>query len=244
MEDYSFDLQRIFFGDLPALFLLEILFRIAFLYVYTLANLRLLGKRSASELTPLDLLIVVGLGSAVGDPMFYPKVGLLHGMVTISTVVLIQRAVVYFANRHEKLEGVIKGTATRVIVDGMLDRDGMREAELSREEVFMMLREQSFDHLGQVQRVYVEPDGKASIYPYDEAELPRAGLSVLPPWDIAEPAQHDAGERVPQGDDYACTLCGYVATFEAGETFPVCPRCDGAEWTHAVSEPSRNEAGN
>ena len=243
MENYTFDLHRIFFGDLPPLFLVEILFRIAILYVYTLANLRVLGKRSASELTPLDLLIVVGLGSAIGDPMFYPKVGLLHGMVTSSTGVLIQRAVVYFANRNEQLEDVIKGVPIRVVVDGMIDTEGMKKAQLSREEIFMLVRQAGHTQIGELRRVYIETDGKVSLYPYDKSELPRAGLNVLPPWDVDAPVMHCAEERVALTDRYACTVCGYTDTFEEDDTFPACPRCESKEWSHASYEQASSGSG-
>ena len=53
MDGYSFDLQRIFLGDLPLLFFAEILLRTAILYTWTLIMIRFTGKRSLSELSRL-----------------------------------------------------------------------------------------------------------------------------------------------------------------------------------------------
>ena len=71
-EVETFDLHRIFLGDTSAWFLLEVIFRTTFMFVYTLILVRTTGKRGLGELSPFELLLVVALGSAVGDPMFYP----------------------------------------------------------------------------------------------------------------------------------------------------------------------------
>ena len=47
----------------------------------------MLGKRGMGELSPFELVIIVALGSAVGDPMFYADVPLVHGIIVITVVV-------------------------------------------------------------------------------------------------------------------------------------------------------------
>ncbi|ARS40328.1 hypothetical protein CA265_11945 [Sphingobacteriaceae bacterium GW460-11-11-14-LB5] len=55
MQDFkTFDFHRIFFGDLPYGFLLEIIFRTAVMYAYTILLLRFLGKRSMGSYQPLS----------------------------------------------------------------------------------------------------------------------------------------------------------------------------------------------
>jgi hypothetical protein len=65
----TFDFHRIFFGDLPYGFLLEIVFPTAVMYGYTIILLRLLGNRSMGQLSNLKLAIIICFRSAVGDPM-------------------------------------------------------------------------------------------------------------------------------------------------------------------------------
>jgi len=67
-----FDFHRIFVGDTPPLFLLEIVFRTLIMYAYTVALLRVLGKRGMGQLSMLELAIIIAFGSAVGDPMVEP----------------------------------------------------------------------------------------------------------------------------------------------------------------------------
>jgi uncharacterized membrane protein YcaP (DUF421 family) len=140
METYTFDLQRIFLGDQSLLFAVEIAFRTTVLYIYTLLLVRLIGKRGTANLSHFELVIVIALGSAVGDPMFYEDVPLLHGMVVVSVVVLLHRLLTALTNPNERLEEFVEGKAEYLVHNGMLDLPGMRKSQLSREEVFMELR--------------------------------------------------------------------------------------------------------
>lgn len=93
-EIQVFDWKRIFLGDLEPAFALEVAFRTGFMFAYTIILVRLLGKRGIGQLSPFELVIIIALGSAVGDPMFYPDVPLFHAMVVVTVIVLLQRALV------------------------------------------------------------------------------------------------------------------------------------------------------
>ena len=62
----AFDWQRLFIGDEPPLFLLEIVFRIAVIWPWTMVLLRWIGGRSISQLSLVEFLLVIAPGSAVG----------------------------------------------------------------------------------------------------------------------------------------------------------------------------------
>ena len=74
MEDpiVPFDLMRMFFGTDPALFYLEIVFRTFVIYAYALLLIRWVGGRGIAQMSVVEFLLVIALGSAVGDAMFYP----------------------------------------------------------------------------------------------------------------------------------------------------------------------------
>lgn len=232
---YTFDLERIFIGNLPLLFFAEILLRTTILYVWTLVMLRITGKRSMSELTALELLLIIGLGSAVGDPMFYPNVPVLHGMAAISLVIGLHEATVALTNRAKSLHNFIVGVPVRIVVDGCIDLEGMKRSDMSREELFMSLRQSSYAHLGQLERVYVEPDGKFSSYPYND-NLIRPGLAIMPPNEIAASAVYECGGLAPKEGVYACTNCGQPEDYQKEEVLGTCPRCGKENWEMAAYE--------
>lgn len=67
-EVIPFDLARMFLGDTSPLFLLEIAFRTALMFLWLVFLLRVTGKRGLAQLSPLELASVIGPGSAAGDP--------------------------------------------------------------------------------------------------------------------------------------------------------------------------------
>jgi len=101
-------LERIFFGEMPLSLAVEVAFRTTILYLYTLGLVRALGKRGMGELSPFDLIIIVGLGSAVGDPMFYADVALMHGMIVIAVIVGCRQSWLALPRRTRPLNGLWK----------------------------------------------------------------------------------------------------------------------------------------
>src|SRR5215207_7709864 len=98
-----FDFHRIFLGDAPALFLLEIVFRTLIMYTYTVILLRILGKRGMGQLSMLELAIIIAFGSAVGDPMVGAEMPILHGMTAITAVTIFQIGLERLINMNKKV---------------------------------------------------------------------------------------------------------------------------------------------
>lgn len=85
----SFDWARIFVGDQPLFFLAELFLRVVVIYIMALLLLRIAGKRSRQQLTALGLLLVIALGSAVGDVKFYP-IAIIYTIMVMLTILILQ----------------------------------------------------------------------------------------------------------------------------------------------------------
>ncbi len=172
------EFDRIFLGDLTVELVLEIVLRTAVMYLYTLALVRVLGKRGLGQLSPFELVIIVALGSAVGDPMFYADVPLAHGIIVITAVVALERVLVKLTQRNEGFERLIESVPVLLVRDGVLLADALDQEDLSENEVFMGLRQQGVEFLGEVRRAYLEPSGQISVF--KEKTPVTKGISVLP----------------------------------------------------------------
>jgi uncharacterized membrane protein YcaP (DUF421 family) len=230
MDNYTFDLQRIFFGDFPPVYLFEIAFRTTFLFLYTVLMLRFVGRRGTGQLSLFEFIIVIALGTAVGDPMFYPHVPLLHGMAVITLTIFFQRIIVRLTSRHPLVENFIEGKAHRLILDGMIDLAGVKAAVLSREEVYMELRQNGIQQLGEVRRAYLEIDGQVSVFRYAPEDV-KPGLALLPHPDMVNFEIHDT--TLPRTSTYACYNCGRTEFLEKNSRTPPCPRCKDTRWIRA-----------
>lgn len=175
----EFDAVKMFIGDFSWAFTLEIVIRTMVMYLYTLGIVRILGKRGLGHLSPFELVIIVSLGSSVGDPMFYADVPLLHGIIVITVVVLLQRLLQEVTEKSPRLETLLESKARRMIADGVIDKDALEREDLSERELFSALREREIENLGQVRLAFLEPSGEITVFKAD-GKIAIRGRSVLP----------------------------------------------------------------
>ena len=172
------EFDRIFFGDLSLEVVLEIILRTTVMYLYTLALIRLLGKRGLGQLSVFELVILIALGSAVGDPMFYEDVPLVHGLLVITVIVTLERLLVKLTERNARVERLVESFPVLLVKDGVLLDDAIDQEDLSRREVYMGLRQEGVESLGEVKRAYLEPSGRLSVFKQSPPKGP--GESILP----------------------------------------------------------------
>lgn len=236
------DLRRMFLGEESLWFLLEVAFRTAFMFVYTLILIRTAGKRGLGDVSPFELLLIVALGSAVGDPMFYPEVPLFHAMTVIAVIVLLQRAVAAVVERSTRVEGLLESTTTRLVANGVVDVTALRAERFARDELFMLLREEGVEQLGQVKRAYLEPSGRVSTWLFPKEEV-LPGLPLIPVEDPDCPKPLAPGARAPAAGRLACVGCGFTEAREGGEELKACTNCEDADgWMVASRSPGGDDA--
>ena len=221
-----FDLHRMFIGDAPPLFYLEIVVRCLVIYIYTLLLLRWVGGRSVTQLSLVEFLLVIALGSAVGDALFYPEVPLFHAMLVITVVVLVNKLMDSAILRWETAKRIIDGDPVKVVENGRILMSTTRHRAIGSAELTAALRTQGIRNLGEVEAVYMEANGQLSIY-RRAAALP--GLVIVPPHEIEEPE-----DRVPARAMVCCKSCGLVVPGTALSAQGECPECGHDGWTEPV----------
>ena len=223
----SSELNKLLFGDQDHWFLPEILLRTLVMYIVVLIGLRLMGKRGVRQLSVFELVVIIGLGSAAGDPMFYEEVGLLSAVVVFVAVIAFYRFTTYLTAKSKKVEQLIEGKTVCLIEDGKFCIESFKKEDLAQDEFFSELRLKGISQLGQVDRAYLELSGELSVFYFaDEAVKP--GLSILP---------HEFDKQVTaivETNLYACTRCGNTQRIE-GNTAGTCTVCNGKKWVKAVS---------
>lgn len=228
MEQFlsGLDFQRMIFGEEPPIFLFEILFRTVVIYAYTLLLLRWLGSRTVGQLSTVEFLLVIALGSAVGDAMFYPEVPLLHSMVVVTIVVGANKFLDMLIARNKQAERFVDGQPMEVVRDGGLSETFLRRLPMSRDELFQKLREDGIEQLGEVRRAYIEKDGKVTVFRF-KADTP-PGLRIVPPMQIEPPPLvipgHAGGKQA-----VVCVDCGRPFSGSAE-----CQTCGSHHWTPAT----------
>lgn len=144
------DLERMFMGTQPPLFVLEIVVRVLLIYGFAALMIRLMGKRGRRELSPFELLVrVIALGSATGDSMFYPDVPILHAWMVILVVVGCDVGMAHLQYRYTRVQRFVESTPRLVIRHGAVDSDALHAELLRLDELYSMLREKSVSNTWQ-----------------------------------------------------------------------------------------------
>ncbi len=218
--------QNILFGDEDLMFLAEIAFRSLIMFLLLFAGLRIMGKRGVKQLSIFELLIIIALGSAAGDPMIYKEIGIVFAIVVFVIVFLSYWLITKLVERSEKVETVLEGKPYRIIDEGKASKESLNHKELAMDEFFSVLRNQHIFHLGQVESAILETSGELSILFYNPPDI-KAGLPIWPAY------LEKKTKQVKHDGMYACTYCGYTQIMNKGER-KRCTYChENDEWVEA-----------
>jgi uncharacterized membrane protein YcaP (DUF421 family) len=225
----TINFNEVFLAELDWSLALQIVIRTLIMFSFILVFLRLSGKKGVSQLSIFEVAIIIGLGSAAGDPMANPDDAIVPALIVFATILLFYRGITWVASRNEKFETLLEGDPVYVIEEGVfvLQAD---EHTFAKDEFFAEMRQQNIEHLGQVQTAILETNGNLSFFYYADEDV-QPGLPVLPK------LYHQKSKSLSQRGQYACTTCGQIEEIEAPHHS--CPRCEQTEWVLAVQTPRR-----
>jgi uncharacterized membrane protein YcaP (DUF421 family) len=209
-------------------FIIETVFRTTVMFLFILLSLRFLGKRGIKQLSVFELGVIIGLGSAAGDPMFYKDVGLLLGFIVLFVIVGLYKIVTYFINKSEAFEQFVEGKPTYVVTEGKILIQNFKKEPIARDELYMQLRLNDVSHLGQLEQVILETNGELSVLFYDNEEV-KYGLPILPH------LLNENFKNIPTEDVYACSNCGHTLTLQPSAEVS-CTNCSKKIWIKAINK--------
>lgn len=207
----------------PPTYLAEIVFRCVVMYLIIIVALRVTGRRGVRQLSIFEISLLLALGSAAGDTMFYGTTSVLYAAVVFVVVTGQYWLFNRLTRRYPRFSDWIEGTPLLVVEDGQIRLENFRQLRLTQKELFGELRQLQVEHLGQVRRAYMESTGNLSIFFYPAAEPVRAGLPIWP--ERCERRLHQADTA----GSYACYHCGHVQLL-AVATPTACTNCHHHEW--------------
>jgi uncharacterized membrane protein YcaP (DUF421 family) len=223
----AFDWRALLLGEEEWNFLPEVLFRSAVMFLVAIITLRLIGKRGIMQ-GVFELVTIITLGSAAGDPMFYKKVGILPAMLVFLTVFLMYRIINFLSSKSKRIEHLVEGDHVRLVKDTRFVIENFKPEVLSKDEIFSDLRLSGVTHLGQVDAAYVEASGKLSVFflPDDKVTY---GLPVRPELFSAKT------DEIKEKGFYSCAYCGYTVELHPAPKH-ICTVCNKTKWVKSINE--------
>lgn len=220
--------HNIFWGSEKWDFIVEVMFRTSFMFLVILIGLVLLGKRGVRQLSVFELVVIIGLGSAAGDPMLYKEVGILSALTVFALVIGLYIIVTNLVGRNRKFETLVEGKPICLIEQGQFAIDNFKKENLGQYEFFMELRLKGVSHLGQVENAIIETNGDISIFFYEDEKI-KPGLPIMPD------SLSQQTKVITKEGNYSCVFCGNTLTLAPANSH-TCNICHKDDWVEASNK--------
>ena len=217
-----FSWKDLMLGEEEWSFIPETILRTFIMFIVTLISLRIMGKRGVKQLSLFELVVIIGLGSAAGDPMFYKKVGILPAITVFIMIVILYSIITYFIGKNKKFELLLEGKPVYLIKNGAFSIEDFKKENLGEDEFFSELRMQGVSQLGQIKEAIEESSGDVSLFFYPDEEV-KYGLPIMPN------SLKETHKEIKEVNYYSCTFCGYTKKLELISTME-CPTCKKSKW--------------
>jgi len=146
-------------GDPSAL---QLAMRVIVLFIFGIAAIRIAGRRTFSQYSPLDIIVAIVIGSNVSRVMT-GKASFVAGCEATLLLALLHRVVAMAALRWPALAALVKGHAVELVRDGVVDEDRLRACEVSRSDLAEALRIGNAAGPAEVALAVLESGGRISV---------------------------------------------------------------------------------
>ena len=150
--------------------LAEIAGRVLVIYAFALAILRVTGRRTMSQLRPIDLITMLLLSETVSPALTGGDDSVLGGMIAAAALGLAATITAYLSFRFRWFDHALDGAPLVLIRQGKLDADVLRSLRITDEQLRTSLHENGLEAVAQVKKAFVEPDGTITIVMAEAAQ--------------------------------------------------------------------------
>lgn len=159
--------------------LVEKLVRPILVYLVLVLLLRIFGKRELAQLNPFDLVVLLSLSNTVQNAIIGDDNSVSGGVVGAFSLLAINWIVVRILFRSPRLTRLLEGRAVTLIKDGQIDRKAIERESLTKEELIEVVHKQGFEHVSEVRRCDLEPNGTFFMEAFDPSTTDKRHAQLM-----------------------------------------------------------------
>ena len=142
--------------------------RAAFIYFFLLIVFRIAGRRTLSEMTTFDFVLLLIIGEATEPVLLGDDPSVIHAAVVIITLLSLNIAMSLTKERFKFMEKLMDGVPTIIVEHGRLMQERMDTARVSKDDVMEAARRMhGIERLEQIKYAIVEVSGGITIVPQE-----------------------------------------------------------------------------
>ncbi|WP_456276691.1 DUF421 domain-containing protein [Bacillus sp. AK128] len=129
--------------------------------VATLLLLRLAGKRTLSQATPGEVVIMIGIGTVLVHPLKSEDswISVYHGALIVAGVILVSLLQIYVPN----IKKYIMGEPIVLVSEGHVLQGNLKKARITEDELKMKLRIKQINDMTKLKSATLEVSGDLGI---------------------------------------------------------------------------------
>lgn len=168
---------------------MDTILRTLAIYLFLLVLFRMSGKRTLSELSTFDFILLLIISEATQNALLGEDYSLVTGLTVILTLVMLDLGLSVLKKRSRVVEKVTEGTPLVIVEHGRLLKERLSKTQVTEDDIMQTARQtQGLERLDQIKYAVLETSGGISIIPRE-----------LPPLEGLEDRIEDAVARALAG---------------------------------------------
>lgn len=174
-------MDKIFFIDNENV--IRILATVPIMYISVILYIRILGKRSTSQLNSFDWIVTVAMGSLVASTIVLKNVSLIDGLSAILSLLMLQFLLTKVTAHLPQFKNIISSSPKLLFIDGEFINDNMKNERIAKSEILAAIRQSGVQHINDVYAVVLETNADFSVIEKCDDNPPQilTGVEGLPP---------------------------------------------------------------
>jgi uncharacterized membrane protein YcaP (DUF421 family) len=144
---------------------LDVIGRVAFVYVFLMVAFRFAGKRELSEMSPFELVTALLIPEIFSAALNRSDETLSHATIGVATLFVLVFVTGLLTFRFKAVEKVVEGEAALLVRDGKLLPGNLKRERVTTDELFAEMHKAGVDRLEEVRWAILEVDGKIAVIP-------------------------------------------------------------------------------
>jgi uncharacterized membrane protein YcaP (DUF421 family) len=141
-----------------------VIFRTTIVTLLIVFVIKWLGNKGLGQLSSIELIIILGLGNAVSEPMLNPTgTSIPQGFAVIIIAIAIFKMYDYLTTRYKRFGKVIVAEPILLVKDGNILQEALLKARISKDEFNSYLRLSGTENVSDIKLSYLEINGQVSF---------------------------------------------------------------------------------
>jgi uncharacterized membrane protein YcaP (DUF421 family) len=143
---------------------LSVILRTVIITTFVFLVIRWMHHKGTGQLSMYELLVIIGLGSAIGEPMIYIKeLTLTQAFTAIIIVVALFKLIDYLTIKSKRFEKFAEEDPTLLVKNGAYIEEGFKKARVTKGEFHAHMRTNGIKDISEVDESYLEITGQISF---------------------------------------------------------------------------------